>query len=218
MWLKDNHIKVVLFDVDGTLLDTGEGIMHSMQYTLDKFGLPKLSNEILRKFVGPPPQEALQKYVGLSNEDAIYIANEYRNFYKNNALYEASLYDGIIPLLERLKRNGIKIAVATYKREDYALDILRYFGIADYCDVIHGADANNKMTKADIITLCCRELRVQKAKVLYVGDTEYDAKGAAISGVKFCAATWGYGFKKEKVVSEFLINLVCHQPNEIDTV
>lgn len=215
MWLKDNHIKVLLFDVDGTLLDTGMGIIHSVRYTLDKLGLPRLPEEILRAFVGPPIQESLRKYAGLSVEDAQKGANIFRDFYKSEALFEASLYEGVLPLLERLKRDGYLIGVATYKREDYALDILRHFGIADYCEVMHGADNDNKLTKADIINLCCVELGVARENIVYVGDTEHDAKGAALAGIKFCAVTWGYGFTPENVSSVYPIDLICNQPNEL---
>ena len=215
MWLKGNHIKAVLFDVDGTLLDTSIGITHSVRYTLEKLGLQKLSEDTLRKFVGPPPQEAFQKYVELSKEEAQRAANVYREFYKKEALFEASVYEGILSLLERLKQNGYKIGVATYKREDYALDILRHFGISPYCEVIHGADNENKLTKADIIDLCCVELGVPKSNIMLVGDTEHDAIGAYRAGVKFCAVTWGFGYKPDEVASNYPIALICNDPNSL---
>lgn len=215
MWLQDNHIKAVLFDVDGTLLDTGEGIMHSIRYTLEKFGLSIPSADDLRKYVGPSPYESLQKYAGLSGDDARIGANIFREFYKNEALYEAKIYDGILPLLERLIHNGYKLGVATNKREDYALDILQHFEITDYCDVIHGADYDYKLTKADIINRCCAELGVEKEYTLYVGDTEIDAQGAATAGINFCAVLWGYGFKKGDIQRDYPIFHVCDTPNAL---
>jgi len=215
MWLKDNQIEAILFDLDGTLLDTSEGIMNSLRYTLGVLGLSSLSDETIRKFIGPPIQESLQKYAGLSTEAAQEGANVFRDYYKSKALYEARLYDGIIPLMEWLKKNGYKIAVATYKREDYAIDILRHFGLAEYCSVIHGADNMNKLTKTDIINLCCTELGVKKERVLLIGDTEHDAKGAAVAGVKFCAVTWGFGYKNDETSSAYPIDLVCNMPKEI---
>ena len=98
-------------------------------------------------------------------------------------------------LLINLKKNGIKIGVATYKREDYAIDILKYFGIAEYCNVIHGADNDNKLTKADIVEMCINEMNEEKMGVLLIGDTEHDAKGAQNSGIGFIGVTWGFGYK-----------------------
>jgi len=215
MWLHNNHIEAILFDLDGTLLDTSEGIRHSVRYALEKLGLPQPSDERIREFVGPPIQESLQRYAGLSIEEAQVGANIFRDFYKKEALFEASLYDGIISLLERLKKDGIKIAVATYKREDYAIDILRHFGIASYCDVIHGADNENRLTKADIINLCCAELDVPKNNIVLVGDTEHDAKGAAEAGVRFCAVTWGFGYTRSDTRSKYPIDFICNQPVDI---
>ena len=212
MWLKNNHIEAILFDLDGTLLDTSEGIRHSVRYALDQLQLPQPSEECLREFVGPPIQESLMRYGGLSKEDAQRGANIFRDFYKNRALFEASLYEGIIPLLEQLHEQDIKIGVATYKREDYAIDILKHFGIAMYCNVMHGADNENKLTKADIIDLCIDELGVQKHNIVLVGDTEHDAKGASQAGIKFCAVTWGFGYQGSTINSAYDINFVCNNP------
>ena len=215
MWLNDNNIKAVLFDLDGTLLDTSAGICHSVRYTMDRLNIPQPSDEKIKEFVGPPIQESLIKYAGLSIEDAQNGANIFRDYYKNEALYEASLYEGIIPLLVQLHKKDIKIGVATYKREDYAIDILKHFEIAKYCDVMHGADNENKLTKADIIDLCIDELGVQKQNIILVGDTEHDAKGAAHAGIKFCAVTWGFGYDQLHISSDFNIDLTIQSPLEL---
>lgn len=215
MWLKDNHIEAILFDLDGTLLDTSEGIRHSVLYTLDQLQLPHPSEERLREFVGPPIQESLMRYGGLSIEEAQQGADIFRDFYKSQALFEASLYDGIMPMLEQLHKQGIKIGVATYKREDYALDILNHFGIVQYCDVIYGADNENKLTKADIINFCCEELSVQKQNIILIGDTEHDARGAAHAGIKFCAVTWGFGYNQPHISSAFNIDVIIKNPIEL---
>jgi len=188
-------IKAVLFDLDGTLLDTSEGIIESVRYTIAQLGHEPLSNETILKFVGPPIQNSLITYVGLSAEEAQIGANIFRDYYKKNALFKASLYPGIKKLLVELKNKGIKIGIATYKREDYAIDLLKFFGIINYCNVIHGADNENKLTKADIVEICISELNEDKSNVLLVGDTIHDAKGALNSGVGFIAVTWGFGYK-----------------------
>lgn len=189
--------KAILFDLDGTLLDTSEGIKHSVCYTLSRMGYSTLPEETLLRFVGPPIQDSLMLYCGVDSVEAQRGANIFRNFYKKKALFEANLYDGIIQILQCLRRKNIKIGVATYKREDYAIDLLEHFGIAEYCSVIHGADNDNKLTKADIINLCIQELGVGKTNTVLVGDTDYDAKGAAEANVSFVAVTYGFGYKRE---------------------
>ena len=215
MWLEDNHIKAILFDVDGTLLNTSEGLFRSVHYILDYLHLPQPTNEQLREFIGPPMQESLMRYGGLSKEEAQEGANVFRDFYKHKALFEASVYDGIIPALEQLRKLGFRIGVATYKPADYALDILVHFGIAPLCDVIHGADNENQLTKADIIQMCIDELGGGKDGTILVGDTEHDAKAAAMAGIKFCAVTWGFGYSRSSIKSEYPISFMCDNPLEI---
>lgn len=196
-------IKAVLFDLDGTLLDTSEGIKHSVRYTLSAMGYNTLPEETILQFVGPPIQNSLMMYCGVSSEEAQKGANVFRNYYKTNALFEASLYDGIMELLSELKSKGIKIGVATYKREDYAIDLLNHFGIDKYCDVIHGADNDNVLSKADIVELCIKETGVEREEVVLIGDTEHDAKGAFQSKVGFIAVAWGFGYKNTEIKTSY---------------
>lgn len=193
-------IKAILFDLDGTLLDTSEGIMDSVQHTITILNQPQLSKDKLLQFVGPPIQNSLINHLGLSPEDAQKGAIVFRDYYKSEALYKATVYSEIFDLLQYLKELGILIGVATYKREDYAIDLLKYFRIADFCQTIHGADNYNKLTKADIIDLCISDLKVEKKGIVLVGDTIHDAKGAKNAGIKFIAVTWGFGFKEEDIV------------------
>lgn len=199
-------IKAVLFDLDGTLLDTSEGIKHSVRHTISVMGYNQLPEETILKFVGPPIQYSLMTFCGVDSEEAQRGANVFRDFYKSNALFEAELYDGIIELLKSLRNKGIKIGVATYKREDYAIDLLKHFGIDKFCDVIHGADNENRLSKADIIELCIKEIGEDKKDIVLVGDTVHDAKGAETAHIDFIAALWGFGFKSktDSINSNFL--------------
>lgn len=201
-------IKAVLFDLDGTLLDTSEGIMDSVRYTIDTLGYSPLPSESLLKFVGPPIQNSLMTQIGLSSEEAQKGATIFRDYYKSKALFKAKVYSGIIDILEYLNKNDILIGVATYKREDYAIDLLKFFKIAEYCNVIHGADNYNQLTKADIVELCVSELGVAKEEMVLIGDTEHDAKGAKGAGIKFIAVTWGFGYKQGDSINYSHIGIV----------
>lgn len=187
--------KFISFDLDGTLLDTSVGIIQSVRYTVDRMGLSLPADCDMGYFIGPPIQISLQKCFGLDEQTAQTGANIFRAYYKSEALYLARPYEGVFDVFDELRKKNLKIGVATYKREDYALDILRHFHIADYCDVMCGADNNNVLTKSDIILNSIRGVNVLPDEAIYVGDTEHDAKGAFEAKIPFVAVTWGFGYK-----------------------
>lgn len=209
-------IRAVLFDLDGTLLDTSEGIVDSASFAVSQLGYDPLPMEALLKFVGPPIQNSLMSYLGLTEEEAQKGANIFRDYYKTKALFKARLYPGIMDLLKQLKAQGKKIGVATYKREDYAMDLLRHFGIAELCDVIHGADNNNSLTKADIVEMCIKEIGVPKSNIVLVGDTDHDAKGAQNAGIGFIAVTWGFGYTPDTTSLNYDYLKIVAKPSELE--
>lgn len=216
MILSNKEIKAVLFDLDGTLLDTREGIKNSIKYTIKVLNLPPITDSDLNSFVGPPVQESLKRYFNLSQKQAQIGANIFRNYYKNKSLLQAHIYNGILSLLNHLQSKNIYIGVATYKREDYALTILNYFGISPYCNVICGADDENKLTKANIIDRCISQLQCESKHVVLIGDTEYDAIGAQDAGIFFIAVTWGFGYKGQTPVINYPYIGVAHCPADIE--
>ncbi len=208
-------IKFVSFDLDGTLLDTSEGVIQSVKYTMEKMGLTLPENTDMGFFIGPPIQLSLQKFYGLDAETAQKGADIFRAYYKSEALYMAKPYEGIFDVLEELRKRNLKIGVATYKREDYALDILRFFHIADYCDVMCGADNNNVLTKSDIIRNSYSSVGVSPEETIYIGDTEHDSKGAEEASTPFVAVTWGFGFKTNSDIISYPVKGFANKPNDI---
>lgn len=201
-------MKAILFDLDGTLLNTTDGVLESAIYAAKQMGYPELPHDTMLKFVGPPIQNSFIDYYGCNAERAQEAANIFRQYYKEKALLKADYYGGVIDLLEQLKAKGKKIAVATYKREDYAITILQHFGIAEFCDSLHGADNFNILTKADIVNICIDELGEPKNEVVLIGDTEHDAIGAEKAGVAFLGVTYGFGFKSVEDVDKYT-NIGC---------
>ena len=196
--------RAVIFDVDGTLLNTREGILSAVGATLEEFGMAPLTPDNERLFIGPPIQRSLKEVYRLGDEQAQSFANVFRDRYsKPDFLYRASVYDGIPELMARINESGRKNAVATYKREDYALDIVRHFGIAVLSDVIHGADNFNALTKSDIIRLCISEMGLEPSQCIMVGDSDNDAIGARDIGCPFIGVTYGFGFGSRADVEEF---------------
>ncbi len=198
------HFDLAVFDVDGTLLDTTEGVLSSVKYTVEHFGFKPLSEQRLKKFIGPPIQNSFADAYGLSGNILQEVAGVFRNRYKNFDLLKARPYDGIYETMDSLVKNGVRIAVATYKRQDYAEMILRHFGFERYTDITYGADHENRLKKRDIIEKCINDFGVfDYSSVVMIGDSDNDAIGAKNIGISFIAVTYGFGFENAENAMEF---------------
>lgn len=187
----------IIWDLDGTLLDTSEGVLSASQYAIDYFNFSRPSTEIMKTFIGPPIQCSFAKTFNLTEETAQEMAAVFRKQYKEKELFKAEPYPGIRELIQCLHRRGIKQAVATYKREDYTETIIDYFGFSPWLDVICGSDFAGKLTKTDIIVNAIKKISDQYSldRGVMVGDTENDIIGAENIGIDFIAVSYGFGFK-----------------------
>ena len=191
-----------IFDLDGTLLDTSEGIMLGANYTAQKMGNPELTIDQQKSFIGPPLVDSFIRECNFSEKDARKAVELYRQRYKERGLYEAKHYDQIKDLLILLNENNYKTGVATLKRDDFAKKILQHFGLSTYLHSIHGIDENDTHSKTSIILMCLKELeQVNFSKAVMIGDSVYDAIGAEEAGIDFIAVTYGYGFKSREEAS-----------------
>lgn len=191
-----DSIDAIIFDLDGTLLDTAEGIVKSIEYTVSYLGYPKISMQKMHSFIGPPIRDSLKKEFSLGDADADFATNIFRERYKSEDLLRATAYPELFELLAFIQVNGRKMGIATYKREDYAIKISEHFGLSEYCTSIKGADFGNELTKQDILSCCIKELGVASDRVLYIGDSESDARAALNLNTKFLGVSFGYGFKE----------------------
>lgn len=191
--------ELVIFDVDGTLLDTKEGIVSSVKYACAACRLPILQDDMIeRTFIGPPIAQGFQTAYGIQGEKVAEAVASFRECYVERDLFRAKPYSGIYELLDLLSTQGLKIAIATYKREDYARKLLDHFGFDKYTSNIHGADPAGKLKKTDIIELCISNTgHCDRSAILMVGDTISDACGAKEAGIKFLGVTYGYGFSSD---------------------
>ncbi len=208
-------IQNVLFDLDGTLLDTTEGIMESIDYTIKTLGYGQLSRETLLKFIGPPIQNSFIEHYSCDAKNAQRAADVFREYYRKEALIKAKPYNGIYELCSKLFRCGKTLAVATYKREDYALILLKNFGLDKYCKVVHGADNNNRLKKSDIITKCVEELGGVRHNCVYIGDTVSDALESRRAGVSFIGVTYGFGFSSKTDLNMYECIGIADAPMDI---
>lgn len=196
--------QIAVFDLDGTLMDTGLGVMDSVRYVIKQKNLPVISEKQLQTFVGPPVQISFQNVYNMSEKEAWECADIFRERYKDVDLLKADAYPGIYDCLDKLRSKGIKTAVATYKRHDYAMKLLEYYGFNQYFDIMYGADMEGRFTKKDIICNCMNDLGITDYhNALMIGDTVNDAKGAMEIGMDFMGVTYGYGYHSEEDMKEY---------------
>ena len=195
--MSNGKYEAVLFDVDGTLLDTSEGIVKSVKETIEHFDLKRLPDEDLLKFIGPPVEWSFEGRCGVTGDKLKEVTAYFRDRYSNHNLLLAKPYDGIFDLLDYLNKKGIPIGIATYKKQDYAEKLLIAMGFDRYTSHIFGSDYEGKLLKKDIIILCIDDLGVKDVKkVLMVGDSNHDANGAKLAGAPFAGVSFGFGFGK----------------------
>lgn len=188
--------KALLFDLDGTLTDSGEGIIKSAWYTFEQFGMPLPSWKEMRVFVGPPLWDTFEKF-GVPKDKTDEAVRIFRSRYVPIGKFENTPYGGIRELLEELNRRDITCYVATSKPEVTAVEVLEHFGLAKYFARICGADLEkNRNSKEAVISYLLDQKPVQ-AEFLMVGDTKYDVIGAKSHGIPTIGVSWGYGSVEE---------------------
>lgn len=194
--------KAVIFDFDGTICDTGEGVKKSAAYALDSKNIPHPDWNEMDFFVGPPLLVTFQEKFNQSPTDADDLVKKFRERYTNVGLTESCLYDGIADLLCRLRNDGIKIGIASSKPRDYIVRLLEHFNILKYFDSVCGvsfkADCESKQ---NIISRCLSELQVNPIDAIMVGDRCYDIDGARANMMDGIGVIWGYGSKFEFIES-----------------
>ncbi|MGI6071867.1 MAG: HAD family hydrolase [Lachnospiraceae bacterium] len=191
--------KTVLFDLDGTLMDSGPGIINSIKYALDKIGAPFPAEEVFYKFIGPPLLDSYGKYCNLTGDIAWEALELYREYFSTKGAFENSVYDGIEECLVQLRDAGKRLIIATSKPEIYAVDIVRHFGLDKYFDFVAGASMDETCNKKpDVIRYALERAGIcNPSEVVMVGDRSYDVTGAAELGMDSIGVLYGYGSLKE---------------------
>lgn len=188
---------IILFDLDGTLLDTSRGIYNSVRYAEKNMNLDPIPDDRLRQFVGPPPAVMYREMYGISEEEAHKATIYHREYGKEFAIYEAEVYEGMIDCLNELKKEGFLLGVATLKSEMIAKKILDNFNISQYFDVVCGMNKEENLSKADVIRNAKHKLGPGNA--ILIGDTMYDYTGAKEAGIDFGAVLYGFGLRENHI-------------------
>ena len=190
---------VVIFDLDGTLTDSGEGIFNCVRYALEKMNRPVPDDQTLEKFIGPPLADSFMRICGMTEEDAKEATRLYRERYNPVGWRENTVYPGIRSLLKNLKKQGAYLYVATGKPQTFAQRILDHFELSQYFDAIAGPQMGE--LHADKAALIRRVLPEGK-KALMVGDTTGDITGGKQCGIDTVGALWGYGRNEELIAAQ----------------
>ena len=190
-----NH--TIFFDLDGTLTDSAPGIIHSVQYALNKYGIKADENE-LRVFIGPPLVHSFQERFGFDHDKALEAVVYYREYFTAGGMFENSVYPGVKELLQKLKADGRTLAVATSKPELFSRQILEHFALTPYFDFIGGAAMDESRTKkVEVLEYALQELQVDPAEAVMIGDRKDDIEAACSLGTKSIGVLYGYGSREE---------------------
>ena len=198
--------KNILLDLDGTIIDSGSGIMKSIQYVLDHFSMYHEPEEKLRKFIGPALLDSFMKFYGFSKEKAEEAVEYFRDYYPEKGMFDAFVYPGMRECIEKMAGDGKKLVLLTSKPIFFASQILQHFGLSDYFFMEIGPDLSEQSSdKTRLIEKALREGNFLKEDCLMVGDTKYDILAAKDVGIDSVAALYGYGEVEEISIAKYSI-------------
>ncbi len=204
----------LLFDLDGTVIDSHEGIFNCLRYAFEAYGYPYGDDEELRVFIGPPLFEQIRKYTGADDDTTKKMVEKYRERYKPIGAFENVLYPGVVEAIRKLKTAGKKIYLATSKPEGFARAILEKHDIDHLFDEICGADLTRGLgTKEEVITDLFARCAMNKEKCIMIGDTHFDVDGAKAMGIASMGVTYGFGTLEELISSG--ADIIVHSTEEM---
>ena len=187
----------LLFDFDGTVFDTVEGITKSVRYAVNKLGIDA-EPETLRCFAGPPLVDMFMEHFGFDQATAEQAVRDFRERYRPVGLYECRPFPGIKELLERLRAAGFTLGIATSKPQPMAEELLERAGMHRLFDAVVGSrEEGNNSSKADVLKAVMARLHAEPRDCVLIGDTKYDVLGAKLCGVDCIGVGWGYAAEGE---------------------
>ncbi|MFA9398483.1 MAG: HAD family hydrolase [Clostridiaceae bacterium] len=203
--------KYILFDLDGTLTDSKEGIINAIEYSLNKFQIKVENIDSLSRFIGPPLVYSFMEYYGFDEKKANLAVKFFRDYYKEKGLYENKVYSGVKDVLENLKSQGFNLFVATSKPTVYAEKILKKFEMDKYFEEVVGSLLDgSRDEKSKVINYLIKKHKLDPKKILMIGDREHDVLGAGENNIDCVGVTYGYGSYEElkKVGATYIVSNV----------
>ncbi len=192
------HYDHILFDLDGTLIESAESVRVSLAFTMQRLGLPCPDLSDYSKYVGPPLEDTFRGMCAVPEELIGTGMELYRDYYDEVGHESNRVFDGIFDLLAALRQNGAKLAICTSKNEPVAETVAQQLGLRPCFDAVCGSTPDgSRRAKADIIPYALERLGcTDKGSAVMIGDTHFDARGAQSAGVDFLGVTYGYGTRE----------------------
>lgn len=192
----------IFLDLDGTLVDPRIGITTSIRHALSEMGVEASDPDELTWFIGPPLRESFEVLLGAGADIERAVAL-YRDYYSDEGLFEAELYDGVGEMLMDLRDTGAALWIATSKPHVYAERVVEEFGISAWVEGIFGAELDGtRATKTEVLAEALAQTGADPAQSLMLGDRRHDIEGARMNGMAVIGALWGYGDPEELRMSE----------------
>lgn len=189
----------LFFDLDGTISDSGPGIVGSVLYAAKQMGQDPGNPKALLKFVGPPLPESFREHFGYSPEEIEQAVKHFRSYYQEKGIFENTMYEGMDSLLEAVTKAGFTCVIATSKPEPFARIIIERYGLAEHFRYIAGSTIEETRTKKDeVIAYALESCGItDPSAVLMVGDRQHDVLGARKNGIDCVGVLYGYGSREE---------------------
>ncbi len=186
--------KNILFDLDGTLTDSAQGICKSVQHALKQYGIEAALEEI-KPFIGPPLHQSFMEQYGFSEKKAFQAVGYYRDYYRETGIYENKLYQSVPGMLESLAAEGKELFIATSKPTVFAEKIVKHFNLHRFFTIIAGSNLDGtRVEKSEVIEYVLTNIaNLNKAETVMVGDRKHDIRGARTRDLSSIAVTYGYG-------------------------
>ncbi len=191
--------KYILFDLDGTLLNTYKGVSNAVRYTMEFYGKPVPNEQEMRKYLGPPLRDSFTRFANIPEEKISEAIAKFREYYFNKGIYEYEFFEDLKPTFAKLREMGCKLAVATSKLEKGAFTILEHAGLLSEFDFVGGSTQDeSRSSKAQVVEYVLEHFGItDKSEVLLIGDRDNDIVGAHSNGIKCCGFLSGFGSREE---------------------
>ncbi len=205
----------VLFDLDGTLFDSSEGVMECYRAGLEHFGIYVEDDSQLNAVIGPSLYTSYREIFHLDDAQAHEAIEIYREKYHSEGVYKCRMYEGLEDALKELSQSGLTLCVATSKPQIMAEKIMDFSGLNKYFSVVSGESLDEDVSDKSLLinTALERANFADKAKAVMVGDRFYDIKGAKRAGVHSIGVTYGFGTREE--LAQAQAEYIADSPREI---
>jgi len=205
----------ILFDLDGTLCDPREGIVHCLQYALGELGIAEPAEDQLVRYIGPPLYESFVALLGCNDAALIERAvGLYRKRFTSEGMFESTLYPNITDALGRLQAEHDRLVVVTSKPTVFARQMIDYFGLGSFFRNVYGSELNGtRASKEELIAHVLRQEAIVPSGAVMIGDREHDIKGATANRVRAVGVLWGYGSREE--LTRAGASVLCGTPESL---